>query len=301
MRVTSASYVGIITALWSLLANAGDAYQGTISDFHSHVKGGLKLEYIIELMDKNNVDTTLIMRRDSARFDIGSDTPLTTNAELIEFRKLHPKRIRVGLGLQIESWYSQDQTIIPSIRKQVGSGNFNLIGEVVLHGGQEKRAVSPSSPLFKETLRIASKRKLPVLIHQFHTEANDAGQLLEAFRNNQKLTIVWAHMCGFSKPDRIRELFDMFPRLYCDLAWLPKKKRISGAGIVDEDYYFTSEWKKLIESYPNRFLVGVDLTTEEHYRKKYTKFIKRIRKALGGLSPVVARKVATENFHHLLK
>jgi predicted TIM-barrel fold metal-dependent hydrolase len=300
MRVIIAICIGIITTSWSFLASGGGLYQGTISDSHSHVKGGMKLGNIIKLMDKNNVDAILIMRRDNARINIGRNTPLTTNAELIEFRKLYPKRIRIGLGMQIEPWYSQDQTIIPKIRKQVASGNFKLIGETTLHGGHEKRPVPPSSPLFKEILRIASKHKLPVLIHHFHTGSDDAGQLLEAFRANSNLTIIWAHICGFSKPDRIRELFRKFPKLYCDLAWLPKKKRIAETGIVDMNSNFTPQWKNLIESYPNRFLVGVDLTTKYQYGGQYTNSITRIRKALGGLSPEAARKVATENFHRIL-
>lgn len=273
----------------------GQAYQGEISDFHSHVKVGMPLDMIVELMNNNRIDKALLMRRDSIRFSTGGKL-LTTNEELITWQQQHPQRIILGNGMQLSTWRNQLPALAEKVSRQAASGKFRLIGEIVLHGGQGSGSISPASPLLDKIVAIAAQYQLPVLIHQFHQNDEDEQQFLQLFNRYPQVTFIWAHMCGFSAADKIRRLFKHYPRLHCDLAWLPKKKRMADKGIVDKEFNFTPEWKSLLEDNPTRFFIGVDLTTKEDYESKYSTFIGRFRKALGGLSTKTAQQIATENF-----
>jgi len=302
MRTVGRLSVALFAISFSISSSAGGLYKGTISDVHAHVKGGVKLKSIIKKINKTNVDRIVIMRRESKRIDVGNNTPLTTNEELVEFRNRYPKKIVLGYGLQTARWASKDPLIIDEIRRQVKSGNYGLIGEVSLRGGGgtgRKLFMPPSDPLFHKVLKVAADTKLPVLLHHTNIKPDEFEQLKTAFRARPEVTIIWAHWCGLSKPNQVRKLLKEFPRLHCDLAWLRKKKKRFAVALVDSESNFLPAWRSLIEEYPDRFLAGVDVTTDEHY-KKYPKFVKRVRIALGGLSPSAARKVATENFHRIL-
>ncbi len=52
---------------------------------------------------------------------------------------------------------------------------------------------------------------------------------------------------------------------------------------------------------PGRFIVGVDSSATLKNLKDYNKRVKKIRTALGGLSPETARKIATENMHRVFR
>ncbi len=291
---------GLIVPWVSTLGLAGGRYEGTLSDGHDHIKGGVRLEKIIGQMDRANVDTIVITRRDTKRFDIG-DHPLATDQELVQFRKRHPKRVLLGFGLQIERWRNKDATLIDDIRNQAKTGNYSLIGEVGLRGGGgtgAKLFVSPSDPLFHQLLDVAAETHLPILLHHTNIEPDEFEQLKAAFRSRPEVTVIWAHWCGMSRPGQVRELFQEFPNLHCDLAWLHKRKTFHVA-LVDSDFHFLPEWRSLIEDYPDRFLVGADVTRSEDY-DRYPKFVNHIRIALGGLRPATAHQVATGNFHHIL-
>ena len=273
-------------------------YQGIISDSHSHVKGGVLPEDIIRLIKANRVNKILLMRRDSYRFDT-DDKPLTTNKQLIAWQQHYPQQLILGNGMQIEAWRQQDPALPSRVAQQAASGNFKLIGEIVLHGGQGTGSVSPDSPLFESIIAIAKQQHLPVLFHQFHQNEQDETTLLRLLNHYPQVTFIWAHMCGFATTDKIRQLFKHYPHLHCDLAWLPKKKRMADQDIVDENFHFTAQWKDLLEDYPTRFLIGVDLTTKQDYINKYGKFITRFRIALGGLTKKTATQIATKNFNRL--
>lgn len=300
MKYLASLLLIICASFLSISVYADNSYQGPISDIHSHIKAGMDLEAIIPLMDKNNVDSMVIMRRDSKRMETGG-APLTRYEELKAFSQRYPGRVHLGIGMQFKAWMKQDASFMSKVERWAKSGDFSLIGELVLHDDRRNQDISASGSMFKRTLKIASAYQMPLLIHTFYDFRSERGEktFLKTLRKHKDVTVIWAHMCGFSTPTRIKALFEEFPRLHCDLAYLSKLQYITGEGVVDEDFNFTPEWKELIESYPERFLVGIDVTTQEQYLEEYSDYVNAFRTALGSLSPAVARKVATENYHRL--
>ena len=69
--------------------------------------------------------------------------------------------------------------------------------------------------------------------------------------------------------------------------------------LVDENKQFVEGWKKVIEDFPDHFIVGVDSSANPKNLADYDKRVRKIRTALGGLTTETAQKVATENLHRL--
>ena len=96
-------------------------------------------------------------------------------------------------------------------------------------------------------------------------------------------------------------MLERFPNLHCDLAWLNKGRRSVPNPIVGKGSRFLPEWKRLIEDFSDRFIAGIDLDGQPDRMEGYDRRVKKLRRALGSLSPAAARKVATGNFHRLIK
>ena len=71
--------------------------------------------------------------------------------------------------------------------------------------------------------------------------------------------------------------------------------------LVDEKKRLLPGWKKLIEEFPDRFVVGIDSSATPKNLADYAKRVGKIRKALGGLTPETARKMASDNLHRVFR
>jgi len=271
-------------------------YRGTISDAHGHVLSRLDLDMIIRKIDRNNVDMIVIMPKGSERGTTGN----YRDSDILKLAQRYPSRVVPGIGFQNSGWRSESSSFLRKTKKKAESGKYQWMGETSLRGGLgEKVHVPPSSPVLREVLDISAKRGLPVTIHNNNPTSKEVEQFQQALDGSPKAVVIWTHWCGLASTSRARKFLEKYPNLYCDLTWLYKPRSKLPKHIVNGRGRFLPEWQQLIEDYPDRFLVGTDATQEKHY-KKYRKRIRKIRKALGGLKPETARKVATENFHRIL-
>ena len=168
----------------------------------------------------------------------------------------------------------------------------------------------PDSPLLKEVLDISAKYGLPVTFHHNPYRKTGGGYqrtgeyetfIEETLTHNTEAPVIWAHWCGQSTPGDARSLLQRFPNLVCELAWLHKPPDSVATRLVNANNGFVPAWKALIEAMPDRFIVGVDSSATPKNLKDYNKRVRKIRTALGGLSPDAARKVATENLHRIFR
>lgn len=182
------------------------------------------------------------------------------------------------------------------------------IGEILLKHddltsftlGEQPRADSEAMYLVYE---LAAKYNLPVLIHEniAHSNSKDYDNLHEmenALKDNRDTTFIWAHV-GISRRVTVDNLDITADRLlsenknlYFDLSW-----------IVFEDYINVNQdslnkWAKLIEKYPDRFMIGTDLVGEfAGYRNTITRY----HTLISLLSEDTAKKVCAENILSLVK
>lgn len=283
------------------IAAAAEPYQGIISDAHVHLLGsGSRPGLAIQAMDENRIDKVVVFSKQGA-----------SDEDVMEWHGAHPDRVIPAIGFQNRMWRDEEPGFMDVVRRKAASGKYHWLGEASVRGkigGRQNSA--PDSQKLKQLLDIAHRYHLPVTIHHNPLKNEDGiwrhtegyGRFIEAtLAYNPRATIVWDHWCGLSTPADIRRLLGRFPNLHCGLAWIRKAPSSLPNPIIDENARFTPEWKDLIEAFPDRFLMGVDHGARKGQIRKFPRWIKTIRTALGGLSPKAARKVATGNFHRLLR
>ncbi len=275
-------------------------YTGIISDGHGHFKGAdTDPDERIRAMDRNNVDKVVIWVKHQGGW---------TDENTLEFYRRNPDRVVPGIAFQNKGWREQGPYFMLEVRRKAASGQFNWLGEVSVRGkiGGSLNA-PPDSPMLRGVLDISVQYGLPVTFH--HNPYEETGgtwvrtdefeQFVETLSTNPGATVIWAHWCGLSPSNVVRSLLERFHNLHCDLAWLHKPQHLLPNRLVDEGKRFLPPWEKLIEDFPDRFLMGIDASGNRKSMRKYDKRVMKIRTALGGLKPDVARKIATENFHRI--
>ncbi|MDO8279971.1 MAG: hypothetical protein Q7T63_17845, partial [Burkholderiaceae bacterium] len=84
----------------------------------------------------------------------------------------------------------------------------------------------------------------------------------------------------------------------CDLSYRSPpqlRQRMMGRAIFDRSGV-RSDWKQLIEDYPDRFMVGLD---DQDSWSDYDETVRNIRAMLAELSPATAEKLAYRNAQSL--
>lgn len=120
-----------------------------------------------------------------------------------------------------------------------------------------------NNPSFLAIYDLAAEYDIPVLIHHNigPSTVDDPiymGEMEEALAHNRKAKIIWAHT-GISRRvldsnhlENIERMLKKNKNLYVDISW-----------VVWEDYINKDEdslnaWAKLVEKYPDRFMIGSD-------------------------------------------
>ncbi len=280
-------------------------YQGVLSDGHGHMKGNkASIEATIEAMDRNNIDRVVIWVKRQGGW---------TDKDTLAFKAAYPDRVVAGIAFQNSGWTKDEPGFLDEVGKKAASGRFAWLGELSVRGKiGGKLNQEPDSPRIRRVLGIAEKYNMPVQIHHNPWDGPGGGEdgdwtrtdefetFVEAsLASNPRATVVWAHWCGLNRPGEIKKLLDRFPNLNCELAWIHKKRKSLPTKLVNKSAQFPPKWKKLLEAYPGRFVMGVDSSATPKNIRDYDWRVDVIRTALGGLSPKTARKLATENFHRL--
>ena len=167
-----------------------------------------------------------------------------------------------------------------------------------------------NSQAFKDIFDLAAENDLPVLVHHNITGQNMEeiiylDELKEALAHNRKCNIIWAHV-GISRRVELQHLVEIADdllahnrNLYVDISW------------VVYDYYFLDnfptnypdgndldDWVKLIEKYPDRFMIGTDKVGHwETYPEEVFKYYKLLDK----LKPETAKKITQDNALSVIK
>ncbi|AJO77363.1 amidohydrolase family protein [Pseudomonas sp. MRSN 12121] len=151
---------------------------------------------------------------------------------------------------------------------------------------------------------LAAEHDLPVLLHSNITSKREKNPLYlaeveEPLRNHPHTRFIWAHagtslevhrhqtQLDFLLPTLTR-LLEAYPNLYIDLSW-----SVLRPYLLDEQGVPRPEWVKLVERFPERFMLGSDVVG------RFARLGREMRAFdpfLDALPPEVARKVARDNF-----
>jgi hypothetical protein len=186
---------------------------------------------------------------------------------------IRPYRVRPD----IQSWMN-DPTIYDLVESEFKRGYYRGIGEFHLSGK------AAATEWVKKTVNFAVEKDL-----YLHAHADDeAVEILMG--HNPKARIVWAHTGFGLSTDRVEALLKKYPGVWGELSYR--------GGITAAGGKLTPEWRRLFETYPDRFLIGSDTWINERWAS-YAAIMAEYRGWLVQLPPDVAAKIAHGNAKRL--
>ncbi len=266
-------------------ASAQAPYQGPLIDAHSHLPNLQVLDAYVAAMKRHKVDKVVLL-------GVGG-----VQKQDVEWIAAAAKRYpdRVIQGAPVPDPLGQGQA--SKLDALLGSGQYRAAGEV--HVRQESRKIDrrADDPAFDQVLKVAAKHGVPVVIHCELTAA--AGSSLEtALQKHPKAVIVLAHG-GSAEPALLEGLLSRNPNLLVDLSGMHYQRT---PRLASETGPLDPAWKALIEKYPDRFLMGIDVWAPRLFEPAtLDRLLAWTRRILGELPPDVAQKIAHRNAARLFR
>lgn len=200
------------------------------------------------------------------------------------------------------------ESMMSDLESQFENSEIKGIGELFInnrttnpkHSMRRKTRVDAQS--YKDLLDLVANYGGVLSVH-VQWDYDSIEQLQALADHNPAGNIIWAHCGNDGSASQVREILQDHDNLYCDLAARHRPKLNDWVinnrpnAQIFTTYSLDSAWKDLIESMPDRFMVGTDTKTESHYDQG----INNIRNGLlANLNPETAEKVAYKNAQTLL-
>ncbi len=299
-------------------------YEGPLIDAHVHLSAGSDPDQIRDLFKSQGVTHAVFFPR---QFRAGDDRGVNPDQE----RQL-PKRYQalgtVLIGLQRDAlkkrgndrvpyWLNPDdqwRAFIQLANDQLQSGERQGMGELIIrhydyHGkGHGENDFPIESRVVSDLMRLSHDWEIPLVFHA-ESEPHVVTALLKRLPQFPKGRFVWAHACGRSSAQRVRQWLNANPNLYCDLANMTDTghygslwpKASEWTVQVESNGQWVKEWQQLIEDHPDRFMIGSDVNEVKGWRGAWGKRMDRFRVLLGQLKPETAAAVAHLNAKRLFR
>ncbi|MBT0666013.1 amidohydrolase family protein [Geobacter pelophilus] len=273
-----------------------------IADSHVHVLKWMNAKTLLENMDLNSI-----------RWCGGAWSPKQGEASSVlgdRYIGATGQRQFVALHDNLDTASFENPTspqvknALSSIEEDLRDKSTRVVGEIIVNALTSTRQPSyrfklkADSPTLKALFELASKYKRPMNIHaQWDSDtAQEVERLAASNRNGQ---LILSHCGSTTTPSDIRSLFERNANVSCDLSARSMPPLKGQKNAIFNDNGILGGWKKLIEDFPERFVVGLD--TLENW-EQYEDFLHKIRFGLlANLSPETAEKVAYKNAQALFQ
>jgi len=266
--------------LAAILSHSVIAQERPLIDAHSHLDSDyleqLTTEEIIERLNRNQIDRILITSRN--------------NNETLKLAERLPNRVIPFASIYTEGadkadWFNSTEAL-EKLREDLKTGQYQGIGELHLF------AQNKNSPLFAETIRLASEYSLPILMH------GDSEVIERIFTIDPSATVIWAHLGTHPQVDLLQPMLDRYPLLYLDTS--VRDERLLGnlnrqAPLSDQ---LLRVWREFLIRNQDRILIGMDAFSANRW-KNYDEVVANIRLWLDQLPTEVSEKLAYRNANRL--
>ena len=301
-RVTQ-SLLGLTAVLSFILSVSVQGAELYFVDAHSQVDQNIELNEIISLMQKAGISKTILAAR--------GERKSRTVAELAES---YPKQIVAAVRTKSKHYKSNTPQYYKKLSKQVNSGRFGAMAELLLYHAQkgdraEEVSIFPDDERVQAALKHAKSQGWPLILHfEFASLSKNKREnyfsALEALLNQQPdIQVVLIHMGQLGVAD-VEKLIKNHKNIYfltshCNPIAISRSNQ-PWSNLFDGEQ-LAPLWKTLIVENPNRFIFALDNVWAEHWRNGYKEQVQLWRKALSGLPLDVAHSVAHKNAERLWK
>lgn len=308
-----------LTVAAALAAGAGGASADPatlpIADAHFHLMRFMTPEDLKARMEKNNVrwvvssgaqggpglgSPTVRDAQAAARIGpsfvpaVGSGDIFVAERELgpafYEAEAAAPRREAV---LQVlESAFQSGRPVLPETFPNAENSSADPM---------RRRRLATDGPLFRALYDVATRNGRPLVMHlEWHPES--VRQLESLLATQPKGVLVLQHCGKTTRAEQVRPILEKYPQVFCDLAFRspPQSANESRTDPNRTIFWYSlfgggikSDWRALIEDFPDRFMVAVD---DVHSWNEYDDVVTAIRKGLlPQLKPETAEKLAYKN------
>jgi predicted TIM-barrel fold metal-dependent hydrolase len=294
-RVFTTRLLHIVVLAW-LFASGPASGAPPLADVHVHYKWSQK--------EVTAAQQAIGILRDN---DIALAVVIGTPAEYaLELARLAPQTIVPIWSPYREpadwSRWAYDRKVLDRARAALAGGDYRGIGELHLIGGF---APDWRTPVISGLLELAQEYQVPVLLH---TELSNPEYMTGLCRAYPEARILWAHAGAILSADQVGAVMAACPRVSAELAARDPWRFVNNP-ITDSDGKLKPAWRSLIETYPDRFMVGSDPVWPVEQLdswdqadtgwQEYHRFIDFHRNWLGQLAPELAAKIRLENARRL--
>jgi len=318
-------FLGIVFLSLLLSGNtyADTIYNGTFIDAHSQVGNLISNETVSKIINKNDVDLTLLSIRGkwkTATQRYKSIQGLTQN----KTRYLIPTKLR-GFSRKNRP---ADLAIkgIKDLKKQAIKNNINYVGFgeiIVQHAPHNHKKLKYeginndlNSKRIVRAMDIVLKDNKPVILH---IELNDyeedskkiLSQLVKLSKKYPNDNFLLMHMAQieFSEAEFIISKTNNihFITSHADnereeqMKRKPGRSQMGWINLFDKNNNFQKKWLDLMNKNPKRFVLALDNVWDRHWLRGYNNRINMWRKALASLNSDSALLIACENANTYFK
>ncbi len=272
----------VLAMLTGMLGLAqAQSYNGPLFDAHLHYNeeawmSAHPVDDALARMQRSGVRAIVANSRpnDGTR-SLASAREKTTAAgvTVVPFIRLYRNRADYTRWFQDESIYTM---VLQELAAGTAAGPYRGLGEFHLY-----ESGNANGPVARKLMKLAQERDLAVLAH-----VDDAAiDLLMAHAPN--VPLIWAHTgIGGAPAERVRALMARYPRLMGELSYRP--------GLTGADGGLSAEWKALLTTHSERFLVGSDTWVNARWAG-YEGLMADARRWLADLPEPAARRIAWDN------
>lgn len=244
----------------------------SLFDVHLHYKSGdadaLGDERVLQILQRNDIERAVI---------IGQPPELAQRL----YRRA-PQRIVPFLGVYRGSddklQWMHDEGLPRRVEKMLQQGQWFGLGELHLF------AADRHSPVFRRLVELAGEYGLVMMIH------GDPAVIDTLYELAPGQPVIWAHAGAYPYPPLLNDYLERYPALMLDLS--VRNGRIAPQGEP------LDSWYRLIMTYPERIMLGVDTFSLNRWRH-YGKVAGATRRWLQQLPEEVAAALAYGNARRL--
>ena len=279
-----------------------------IADAHFHVMVWMDVRELAGYMDRNGI------RWAGGAGIGGAKTPGAGAPKFVEANSVLGSRyIRpTGTGPWLSLYHSagaaahedpgspEVQQRLVAIEAELRDRGARVIGEIHVNARTSSPEpmvqfkVRADSPVLEALLDLAGRYKRPLNIHA-QWDPDTAQEVERLAASNRGAQVMLSHCGSTADAAAIRGLLERNANVACDLSarGAPPLKGGADRFAVYDERGIRGGWKQLIEDYPDRFAVGLDIPQNW---EEYEATVRVIRLGLlANLSPATAEKVAYRN------
>jgi hypothetical protein len=297
----------------------GERYKGPVFDTHTHLFPVHDLKVVTEAMDLAQVGRLVLLPTPNSGRAPGTSTIL---GQMDLLRRNSKGAVLVMCGSDYLTPWMQSAAELGSVpddidrqmarlARDLKSGACAGVGEIGFRHydktGQQLAIDLPAGyPPLLAIAETAAKSNAPLDLHAEPAEPrgtrHDAevfGTIGAMFARSPNLRLIGSHT-AMTNARNARALLAAFPTLTMNVNFGKHTSSVDWRnleGVTDDRRQLYADWAALFEEMPDRFMVGTDFFFGRggDVPKEYERRIRHVRRVLGSLDPVAARRIAFEN------